>query len=166
MSSSLQRFTTDYVVAEDRIRLAGETGDAAPVVVWLTLRLLQRVLPVLLKWLERQDGASPGADVVRGFAQQAARAELPLQAPVRAAADSAAWLANSVDISHGTQGLRLTLRGAEGQSVSLDLAAKPLRQWLGIVHELYLKGEWPLGAWPAWLCESAQAAAPQAALLH
>ena len=43
--AELQRFTTEYVEIEDRIRLAGETAPGHTVVLWLTQRLLAR-LPV------------------------------------------------------------------------------------------------------------------------
>ncbi|MBC7859879.1 MAG: hypothetical protein H7Z39_14125, partial [Burkholderiaceae bacterium] len=79
--SALQRITTEYVGVEDRIRLSGrddadDAGDGRTVVIWITQRLLQRLLPVLVEWLERQDGATLRADIARSFAQQAARAEL------------------------------------------------------------------------------------------
>ncbi len=44
---TLQRITTEYVELEDRILLAGELGNREAVVVWLTQRLLQRLVPVL-----------------------------------------------------------------------------------------------------------------------
>lgn len=166
--SALQRITTEYVGVEDRIRLSGKDGadDAAPVVIWITQRLLQRLLPVLLEWLERREGASLRADVVRSFAQQAARAELVPQEPVRAAADSAAWLAREVDIGRDERSVRLSWRGGEGQSAFFELSAKPLRQWLGILHDHCVKADWPLDAWPEWVCAAAPARAERTGLLH
>jgi hypothetical protein len=164
--TTLERITTEYIDFEDRIRLSGEVGNAAPVVVWLTRRLLQRLLPVLLQRLELPGADAPLAEVLHGFAQQAARAELAPQAPVRAGAGSTVWLAMSVDIVQLEQTVSLTFRGADGQKAILTLAAKPLRQWLSILHDAYIKAEWPLGVWPEWLRECVLPAKEQVVVLH
>lgn len=182
MTRALQRITTEYIDVEDRIRLAGESADAAPVVAWLTRRLLQRVLPPLLGWLEKHgigpaaapvcaEGAGRLADAARAdflqsFAQQAARAELPLQAPVPAAAGGAAWLVLSVRIDQAEQRVGLTFCGADGQEADLLLTALPLRQWLNILFDACAKAEWDLDVWPGWLDEGARATGAGATLLH
>ena len=163
---TFERITTEYIELEDRLRLAGEVENAAPVVMWLTQRLLQRLLPALLQWLEHQGGDMPRAEVLQSFAQQAARSELTPQAPVRVAAGCAAWLAQSVDITRSEQIISLTFRGAGDQDATLILAAKPLRQWLSIVHDAYLKAAWPLNVWPDWIRESTLAAGQQSVVLH
>lgn len=163
---TFERITTEYIDLEDRIRLAGEVGSAAPVVIWLTQRLLQRLLPALLQWLERQGDDMPRAEVLHSFAQQAARAELTPQAPVRAVAGCAAWLALAVDITRSEQVISLTFRGADGHDATLILAAKPLRQWLSIVHDAYLKAAWPLNVWPSWVAEGTLSAGQQSVVLH
>lgn len=165
-SDTLQRITTQYIDVEDRIRLAGEVADGATVVIWLTRRLLQRVLPALLQWLEQPGADMPRADILQGFAQQAARAELTPQAPVRLSAGSMSWFAISVDIAKSEQVVRLTFKSADGAHATLLLAAKPLRQWLCIVHEATLKAEWPADMWPDWVRDSAQPVRRQSALLH
>jgi hypothetical protein len=85
---------------------------------------------------------------------------------VRATADSAAWLARSVDLTQFDQAVRLTFRGAEAQEATMLLAAKLLRQWLGIIHDGYIKAAWPLDVWPGWLRESSPPTDPQALVLH
>lgn len=167
MAAALQRVTTEYVEAEDRLRLCGECEDGTAVVVWLTQRLLQRLLPMLFAWLERQGDDMPRADVLLGFAQQAALAELAPQLPVQAVSGSAAWLAQAVDVVRTAEAVGLTFKGGEdGEAVALALAAKPLRQWLGIVQQACGKAGWPTAMWPQWMCENAPAALPPAATLH
>jgi len=151
MTPSLQRITTEYIDLEDRIRLSGETENAETVVVWLTQRLLERLQPALLQWLEQQNADTSHAEMLHGFAQQIAEAGLTPQMPVRADANSTAWLALSVDITQSEQAVSLTLRGADGQDVNLTLAANPLRQWLAILHAAYCKAGWPLAVWPEWI---------------
>lgn len=167
-AAALERITTQYVDSQDRVRLAGVSGNsnAAPVVIWLTQRLLQRLLPVLFQWLQRQDNTLPLADVFHGFAQQAAQAELTPQAPVQAEAASRAWLVLSVDISCSNESVGLIFRGADGESATLTLATKPLRQWLGILHEAYRQAQWPLQGWPEWLQASEDPMQQRPALLH
>lgn len=164
--SELKRLTTEYVETEDRFRLCGEVGEGAPMVLWLTQRLLQRLLPPLFEGLEKEHAALPRADVVHGFAQQKAQAGLARQAPVRAA--DAGALVTSIDLSRFDQALRLTFKGADGQAATLTMNATLLRQWLGIVYTGYRRAEWPLERWPDWMDEgaAAPAAAPSGAVLH
>jgi len=164
--TKLQRITTEYIDVEDRIRLSGRVENASPIVIWVTYRLLQRLVPPLLRWLERQGADLPRAEVLQSFAQHAARAAVVPQAPVRATVDSAAWLARSVDLTQFDQAVRLTFRGAEGQEATMLLAAKLLRQWLGIIHDGYVKAAWPLDVWPEWLRESSPPTNPQPLVLH
>lgn len=171
----LHRLTTDYVEEEDRIRVSGASANGDTVVLWLTQRLLNRLVPHLTAWLAAQ--VTPGAaapavqaahrDIVQGFAQQAARAQLTPQPPVLAAAPAASWRVTSVDLSHSAQAVLLTLKG-EGEAAQLKLPAQALRQWLGILYAQYQRGEWPTAVWPAWM--SAATAPPQnqpgTAVLH
>jgi hypothetical protein len=166
MTSSLQRITTEYIDLEDRIRLSGEAENAELVVIWLHQRLLKRLLPVLLQWLERQTIETPRAEALQSFAQQAALSELSPQEPIQPNTDSTTWLAMSVDITSSEQMVSLVFRGSDQQSASLILAAQPLRQWLGIVYETYVKAEWALDVWPAWLRENRLASSQHTAVLH
>ena len=86
----LTRVTTQYDQDQDRIRLAGETTAGQVQQLWLTQRLLLRLLPGLWQWLQQlpQDGvaadaiaASATADpqrhqALQEFAQQQASASL------------------------------------------------------------------------------------------
>lgn len=167
MTATLQRLTTEYVDVEDRIRLAGEREDGTTAVIWLSRRLLQRLLPMLFDWLEREAADGLRAEVLLGFAQQAAQAELTPQAPVAAPPGSSAWLARSVDVARAADLVGLTFKGATPEeTATLTLAAKPLRQWLAIVYQAYGCAEWPIEVWPQWMRESAPATRQPATVLH
>ncbi len=167
MTQILERITTEYIDTEDRIRLSGEVGNDVPVVIWLTQRLLQRLLPMLLQWLENQNEDVPYAEILQGFAQQAAKAELTPQPPVRACGESTAWLVLSVDVEQSEQVVTLTFYGVNGQTpVSLALGATTLRQWLSIVYDAYLKAEWSMEIWPGWLQESLSSVQVPAVMLQ
>jgi len=190
MSSELQRLTTEYIPGEDRIRLAGELAPEQPVVVWLTQRLLYRLLPALLQWLDEQVEKSPivasqpvsanpaGRDGIKDFlqesAQNSAQQAVTPQAPVRAGTDSPSWVAHAVDMTLLPQAMRLTVRG-EGVQLN-DAAAErmlhwsmnpqALRQWLGILQRVTLKAEWPQDIWPAWMQTKPAPAILSKAALH
>lgn len=148
----LQRITTEFVDVEDRILLRGQTTADQVVMIWLTQRLLGRLIPHLLGWLEKQSVMDAQlAEVLQGFAQQAARTDLPPQAPVQCKGDTCAWLVLSVDVVSAEEVLQLVFKGADDLSASLSLGAQALRQWLNILHDQYRVAGWPLQLWPQWM---------------
>lgn len=178
MGAALQRVTTAYVENEDRLRLTGKLADGDTVVLWLTQRLLSRLVPHLTAWLARQAGSfastvSPAMqsahhDIVQGFAQQSARAQLKPGSPVRAASTAAGWRVDAVDVAQGEVGVVLTFKGEAGEQVVMTMTTQPLRQWLSIVYEQVVAAEWPTTAWPAWMevAASSPQNQPRTAVLH
>ncbi len=163
----LQRITTEYVEVEDRLRLSAEVQGGPPVVLWLSQRLLVRLLPGFIHWLDGQGGPDASySQLMQGFAQQAAQSELTPQAPVIATAAGSVWLVQSVDVGASAQMMRLTFRGGTGQAATLNLEAKPLRQWLSIVRGLCQKAGWPMDAWPDWFEAGVQTSGPKGLTLH
>ncbi len=165
-SPELQRVTTQYVIAEDRIRLSGASAGDQTVTMWLTQRLLNLLVPQLTGWLERQ-GASDliDSELVQSFAQEAAEAALGPEPAVEAAVGG--WLVDSVDIHAGSDGVVLAFKSGDTEIARLALLTQPLRQWLGIVRGQYLTGGWPVDAWPTWMGEThALPAKPSGAALH
>jgi ABC-type transporter Mla MlaB component len=165
----LQRITTEYSEAEDRLRLTGELAAGEVLTLWLTRRLLNRLVPHLTAWLEQQTGNAPLAEVRQGMAQQKASSELEPQAPVRVDVQAQGVLIHSVDLKAAQAAVALVFKNADGQELArLHLQTKPLRQWLGIVHGQYVKAQWPTGVWPVWVEQAKVNAIPQArsAVLH
>jgi len=165
MVAALKRVTTEFVEAEDRLRLSGEVDAADPVVLWLTQRLALRLLPPLFQWLDHQTGAtsarSPAAspllrmnvqqEIVHGFAQEAAKAGLKLQPPVQAKASGEAWLVNAIDLTPGEERIALVFKGKESSAAGVALTAMELRQWLAILHGIWTVAQWPTTVWPEWI---------------
>jgi hypothetical protein len=150
----LQRVTTEYVPVEDRIRISGETADGATIVLWLTQRLLNLLVPRLTGGLERLDSASDA--LLQEFAQQAAEASLPPQPAVEATAPAASWRVDSVDILSGAEGAALTFRSEDGGAARLSMATEHLRQWLGILRRQYGAAGWTDRIWPDWMDEASR----------
>ncbi len=149
----LQRLTTEYTDHEDRLRLTGETPTGTTVVLWLTQRMANRVIPHLCHWLETTSEGGERADWQQHFAQQAAEHALPPQAPVQRHTAGAQWLVHSIDVTAGQGGVALTFKTPQASAAcaTLHLEAVPMRQWLGIVQAQYVLADWPMAVWPDWL---------------
>lgn len=155
----LHRITTEYIEAEDRMRISGASPAGETVSLWLTQRLLGRLLKALLSWTA--DGDDAHTELKNTFAQQAARADFKHQSPV--AAQAAAFLVCSVDLNHSAELMTMHFRGGEVQSAQLTLQRQDVRQWLNILHDLWRHAGWPCALWPDWMepKPSAAVAAPQ-----
>ena len=149
--NKLERLTTQYVDSEDRIRVSGEPASGDVLAIWLTRRLLDRLISHLVLWLEQQSGDLPQRDMLMGFAQQAAWSQLAPQPPVALSQESEQWLVTSVDLSPGQEQLQLVFKGTRGQEAVISFAPLALRQWLGIVHDAYQAAGWPDNPWPEWI---------------
>ena len=170
--SDLQRITIEYIEFEDRFRLTGEmkpdngssespeaddSGELEVVTIWLTQRLLNLLLPILFQWLQQQSPEAtrnPSRDrqaneLLQGFAQQAATDQIPPQKPVQSQADTQSWLVREVDIGRGAEGVKLSFKGHSGEEASFDLEQEQLRQWLSIVHNGWIRAQWPKTIWPS-----------------
>lgn len=158
----LQKITTEYVDTEDRIRLLAETANHEPVVLWLTQRLLRRLVPRLIDWLQGKADDPLNAGVRQSFAQQVAQAQLKPVSPVQLkpvetgpANDPPPQhhesLVTSVHCEWSPKHMVLRFDGQQTVKASLRLESIPLRQWLGILHRMYVKAEWEQGFWPEWI---------------
>jgi hypothetical protein len=179
MSIKLKRITTQFIPFEDRIRLTGADESGATLTLWLTQRLINRLVVPLCDGLDKQITPPPkkaGAPsvpslqvhMVQTFAQQKAAAELPKGAAVVIAPQSPAWLVETVVIKNMKSSIRMTFKGLEAaQQAELTLSTFELRQWLGIVFKQYKSAAWATQVWPAWVEEASMPSAPvQPSSLH
>ncbi len=151
----LVKFTTAYVAAEDRIRVAGECRDGSPVTLWLTQRLLGRLVPMVASWLEQDEAPTTDRAAVQQFRQDAARGSLRQHRPVPSRPEAASWLVTHID--HGTANgmMQLRFRAGPPPGVLLRLAPEPARQWLDMLLHACRTAGWPLDVWPAWILSAA-----------
>lgn len=155
----LSRVSCDYDPNEDRMRFSAETESGQHQVLWCTHRLLNRLLPHLIAWLEKQAGPaeSPGrthepADrgTRQGFAQETAAARIKPQTPVQADSNQATHLIREIDIKTNKLGVVLIFKH-DAEADSLSLQSEQLRQWLIIMYRIWQHTEWPDEIWPAWI---------------
>jgi hypothetical protein len=160
--SELRRLTSEYVEFEDRIRLTGEGEDGQRVILWLTRRLLDRLVPYLVDWLERKGRAplnerpsqasTAREGAIQRFAQEAVKASVRPEPPVQANLAERSWLVRSVDLAANSGVLSLKFKGfLEIEQVRFSPGEGVLRQWLGVLHGLYGRAGWPQAVWPGWV---------------
>ena len=163
----LQRVTTEYVELEDRICLKGALEDGSSLVLWLTRRMVERLLPHLLQWLGTQIQGSMDGDLLQSFAQDAARAALTPQSPVVASETSRQSLVAIVDLQHNDQTMVLSFKNQEGSvQGQLALEATPLRQWLEILQTGCAQAGWAMDVWPDWMTQAREEEALPSRLMH
>jgi|FLOH01.1.fsa_nt_gi hypothetical protein len=152
----------DKIDQSDKRDQSDESDHAETVTLWVTQRLLLRLLPLLFEWLQQLSPEAiknPSRDtqankLLQGFAQQAAAEQIPQQRPVQSQADTPSWLVNEVDIVRPAAWVKLIFKGHNGEQASFTLEGKQLRQWLSIVHNSWIQAEWPTTIWPAWIHEA------------
>jgi hypothetical protein len=148
---ALSRITTEYIDIEDRISLTGEAAGGLSAQIWLTRRLLDRLVPHLTRWLEKQHATMPRADIVMSFAQQQAQSQLAPQNRVQPSAESHTWLAHEVDLRPDSNQVQVIFRGRDKKAAGIGFDQTALRQWLGILHNAYILAQWSQDVWPEWM---------------
>lgn len=149
----LESVTTEYIDIEDRVRLTGtEGGKAVPMVLWLSQRLLQRLLPQLFKWLDQYHaGLQQRTQARQVQVQQRVTTEPPSQTLVLTASMNMNWMVTSINLSFNASAVQLTFKGSNEESAVLVMNAELLRKWLVILQLAYRKAEWPTTDWPKWI---------------
>lgn len=160
----IERLTTEYVQEEDRIRLNLEDPQQQRTTLWLTQRLLNRVVPALVKVLEEETSGNPQASELQAFTQQKAQRDIEQEAPIAAAEH--AWLVRRVDLTGRPKAIILVFSDNQSESARLEIPRIALRQWLSILHELYRRAEWSCEKWPDWLAPLSQTTETKGSQLH
>lgn len=149
---SLEKVTLTYINEEDRIRLSGQTPEGEVMVLWLTQRLGNRLIPVLRDWLMKQVQDGVNADVLHQFEQQLAQQARAGETAVVATQQSHGWLIHRVDVSYSSSRMTLIFKGGEeSQSAQMTLVNSAMRQWFDILYRVYQRAEWHCADWPIWM---------------
>ena len=71
--------------------------------------------------------------------------------------DQPEFLITQVQMSRSDNGIyTMSFNDAQGESAALVLSAQEMRQWLEVLKLAFVKGEWRMDIWPAWLTEVRQ----------
>ena len=164
----LLRITVQHHDFEDRIRRVGEAAEGSILVMWMTQRLVNNLVPALLNWLEGRTDHLASNPALMGFEQDAARAGLTPQSPVEAPSDEDGWLVQAVDLKPAADSIQLLFRPARPDQppAFLVMNATAMRQWLGILHDQCKRAGWPMKVWPAWMNPAAISPATSTAWIN
>jgi hypothetical protein len=161
----VRRFTTKYVPEEDRIQLLVELTSGDVKVAWLTRRLLNMVLPPVLKRLEVVPTEKPpeAAAAVQRFTQAAAVRSIQRQPAVASYPEEAPrspdeTLIITINVRLRGKTMFFDLKAGDAIVVTLPFSEQALRQWLGVLYGQYHAAEWTESFWPAWMDLSSQEA--------
>ena len=161
---TLQRITSEYIESEDRFRLTAISDAEETIILWITQRLLIRLVAHFLGWLEKEAPKVSRSSAIgnetksalQGMAQQSASANLQNQSAVTANSDSAALLVKEIDIKMSEEVVLLVFKCDDDQKAELSFTIQQLRQWLGMIHQLWRQARWPVSIWPDWMDDNQQ----------
>jgi hypothetical protein len=160
---TINRFTTEFSPSEDRIRMVVEDSQQKTIVIWLTRRLLVRLIEAMVKAIESETQGRPESDTLQSFTQHRAQQAQVEESPVRAVEGCSEWLINRVDLNVSHERLTLKLF-SDDECATLPMPRVNARQWLNIMYRLFEAAEWPFEQWPSWLQQSSSVTQP--ALVH
>jgi hypothetical protein len=164
-----KKITTRYDEQQDRLAIDGQTADGEVMTLWLTHRLLQRLMPPLFAIITPAPGEDYNESTRAAWELTTARARLePQESVVRTLAPNApgvttpsvdamhssSWLVQSIDLRRFPAQTLLVFHGATAEKEATFLfSAERLRQWLLIVHSQWRRAGWSLAIWPDWVKE-------------
>ena len=174
-TGTVRRFTTEYVVAEDRLRISLEREDDSLLVLWMTRRLSTRMVGHIIKVvnaLPRLKGQTqtPPSDNAQRRNQLDALDKIEQQAPVLAGPlpeGLETYLIVEIGLRLTRSGVLLDLKSGKDQVVqTLPFNENALRQWLGVLHLNFKKAQWHEDIWPAWITSKGWDEGPDALRLN
>lgn len=176
MAETVKRFTTEYVTAEDRIRISVERGDDSLVLLWLTRRLAVRLVPQIVKVVDAlprlggQAKAAAPSDNAQRRNQLDALGKIEQQAPVLSGelpGDIESHLINSLGVRVRSAGMLLDFKAGEDELIqTFPFTEEALRQWLALLNNTFRKAEWKEDIWPKWITAKGWDEGPDALRLN
>lgn len=152
-SFAVQSFTARFDPIEDRICLNVVDEAGQKQAIYLTRRLMDQIIPVVVKHLEDKTPKGIPADVVQSMTQERVRqvrmAEAPAE-PVQADIETPRWLCTTVRMSKVSKGLTMTLSAEATASVLIGFDEQHLRTALDIFRNSYIKAGWDMRVFPDW----------------
>ena len=150
----IQTFTAHYDPAEDRLRLDAVDANGQKQALWLTRRLADRVIPVLVSHLEGKTPEGIPPDLAQGMSQsraRQARQTADTMPAVVAESGTPTWLCRTIHVQKAQQGLNVIFTDDVSVSAVMPMVEANLRAVLDIFLELYTKAGWPSEPFPEWM---------------
>jgi len=160
----IKTFTGRYIPVEDRLRLDAVDVDGNKQSLFMTRRLVDRIIPVMVEHLEGQTPQGMPRDLVQEMQQDKARqfhSEGGSEAPVHVEPEFVPWLCRTVHLTKTGSSLIVVFTDDTHIEAHMPTTAENLRVVLDIFKTLYTSAEWGLQAFPDWMQTPAIAEAPR-----
>ena len=153
---AIATFTAQPDIAEDRIRLDVLSPAGATQSIYLTRRLSDRFVPLLLERIESQVGPGVPKEIGLAMSQQQLRIErqespIPDVEPQQGASR---WLCQTIHLSDEQGAVLWTLTDDASNTAAMLLPGEGLRSILEVMLLVYQRLEWGLAVFPEWLLEA------------
>lgn len=150
---TIETFTGHADLAEDRIRLDAISPEGETQSIFVTRRLADRMVPLLVDRAEAQ--VVPGVPKEIGLAMnqeqlRIERDENPI-APVEARQDSSRWLCQTVHVGEDQDQVVWTLTDDGDNTAVMGLPGDGVRNVLEVLLIVYQGLEWTTQAFPGWM---------------
>ena len=146
---------------EDRVVMDSSDKNEKVERLWLSRRLLDRLIPNLTDQLEVKSSNEIPTELEQSLAQEKAELDKQESEAVKIKIKNPSWLVTSIQIRRSESNFQLVFLGDNTEvsnitknQAKFDLATTNLRQWLNAVYRIYLKAEWETKAFPPWLKEN------------
>mgnify|MGYP001158022187 FL=1 len=150
----IQTFTARYDPAEDRLRLDAVDANGQKQALWLTRRLADRVIPVLVSHLEGKTPEGIPPDLAQGMSQsraRQARQTADTMPAVVAESGTPTWLCRTIHVQKARHGLNVIFTDDARINAVMPMVEANLRAVLDILLDLYTKANWSTEPFPEWM---------------
>ncbi len=169
----IQKITQRYHSEQDRISFSVQSVEQQVVLLWLTQRLANRLVSILVSWLGEDSGVLMNQSFTdsqsldqQGVLEQTQQAQLTTFSAVDVTLAQGERLLNSIDLARDQNGAYILTFNWIENNACLILNVTELRQWLSILYRLFGTAEWPKQAWSAWFSTNNATPSTSSRLLH
>ncbi|MEO6716766.1 MAG: hypothetical protein ABIM50_05905 [Novosphingobium sp.] len=149
----IETFTAQSDLAEDRIRLDAISSEGETQSIFLTRRLADRMVPLLVERAEQQTVPGVPKDIALAMNQEQLRIERdenPI-APIEAKQGSSRWLSQTVHVGADDDQVVWTLTDDADNTAVMGLPGDGVRNVLEVLLIVYQGLEWTTQAFPSWM---------------
>ena len=150
----IKTFTGRYIPVEDRLRLDAVDEEGNKQSLFMTRRLTDKVIHVMVEHLEGQTPEGMPSDLVQEMQQDKSRlvrAEAGSETSVEIDPETVPWLCKTVHLTKTGTGLVIIFTDDISIEASMPMSNDNLRVVLDIFQTLYTSAEWGQEAFPDWM---------------
>ena len=163
---NIKTVTMKFDPLEDRIIMDCCDKSKKTQRLWLTRRLLDRLIPSLTDQLEVNSINKISKELEQSFAQEKAEKNKPKTETVHLKKNNPSWLVTSIKVEKDDRKFKLVFidqRNLDNKNnyksinnAQFILAISNLRQWLNAFYKIYKKALWDTEIFPNWMKDKEQ----------